>query len=261
MLDMRRLFILLMMLNGFAYSQTATINYELQINHKTALFPINYLVIFKDNKSLECPLKINQSKEIVVDNIDTEIRFINSERVPFIFKDLNKKNLIYSESFISSKSNFIDSEITTLDYLVKDTLDNFNWIISKEHKKIKDFDCIKAISKFRGRDYEAWFTKSINIPIGPWKFGGLPGLIIAVNDLEMKYNYILTDINLDAKINLTDIRIPKTYIRNNKINYNKFLQLYNINKNELNQIAKAIYPTKSGDLNILISLPERIEKY
>jgi len=46
------------------------------------------------------------------------------------------------------------------------------------HKRFGQYDCRRAIGKFRGREYEVWYTTDIPIPGGPFKLGGLPGLIL-----------------------------------------------------------------------------------
>ena len=43
---------------------------------------------------------------------------------------------------------------------------------------ILGMECHKATTKFRGRVWEVWFTEEIPISLGPWKLGGLPGLIL-----------------------------------------------------------------------------------
>lgn len=40
----------------------------------------------------------------------------------------------------------------------------------------------KATTTFGGRDWTAWFCKEVNLGEGPYKFRGLPGLIIEVAD-------------------------------------------------------------------------------
>ena len=67
---------------------------------------------------------------------------------------------------------------------------DFKWKISDEHKQVMDYNCIKATCSFRGRDYEAWFTADIPISYGPWKFCGLPGLILEINDTKGEYFFV-----------------------------------------------------------------------
>ena len=47
--------------------------------------------------------------------------------------------------------------------------------------------CQKATCHWRGRDYVAWFAPDIPIRRGPWKFGGLPGLIMKIHDVDSLY--------------------------------------------------------------------------
>ena len=77
----------------------------------------------------------------------------------------------------------------TLDvYTYNETISDFNWVISNETKEILSYSCRKATTVFRGREYEAWFTTDIPLNNGPWKFGGLPGLILRVSDTN---NYFI----------------------------------------------------------------------
>jgi GLPGLI family protein len=63
----------------------------------------------------------------------------------------------------------------------------FDWKITSQKKEIQGYSCILAIMNFRGRDYEAWFTPDIPLQEGPWKFGRLPGLIMAIKDTQGHY--------------------------------------------------------------------------
>lgn len=47
--------------------------------------------------------------------------------------------------------------------------------------------CQRATCQWRGRDYIAWFAPDIPIRRGPWKFGGLPGLIMKIHDVDNLY--------------------------------------------------------------------------
>lgn len=75
-----------------------------------------------------------------------------------------------------------------------DSLHNIHWIISQEKSKIDSFNCTKATAFYRGRNYTAWFDESIAINNGPWKFGGLPGLIILIFDDKKRVFWCLKKI-------------------------------------------------------------------
>jgi GLPGLI family protein len=74
-------------------------------------------------------------------------------------------------------------------YLYEEQLPVFNWKITNEKQVILSYNCLKATVSFRGRDYIAWFTTDIPIPNGPWKFGGLPGLILKLSDTKNHFVY------------------------------------------------------------------------
>ena len=75
-----------------------------------------------------------------------------------------------------------------------DSLFSMKWHIEHEEKVIDSFICNKATSQYRGRQYFAWFCPELSLPFGPWKLGGLPGLIIAVSDSEGNMQMKVTDI-------------------------------------------------------------------
>lgn len=58
------------------------------------------------------------------------------------------------------------------------------WQITSEKMDLLGYSCQKATCRFRGRDYEAWFTMQVPLNNGPWKFCGLPGLILKVSDSQ-----------------------------------------------------------------------------
>ena len=79
------------------------------------------------------------------------------------------------------------SILTFLDY--SDSVPVIKWeFLPDEIESILDYECSKSLlCEFAGRKYTAWFTSDIPLPFGPYKFGGLPGLILKIEDSEHQY--------------------------------------------------------------------------
>ena len=71
----------------------------------------------------------------------------------------------------------------------KEAYPSMKWTLGKETKIVCGYKCQKATTHWRGRDYEAWFTQQIPLKSGPWKFGGLPGLIMKIYDTKHLYTW------------------------------------------------------------------------
>ena len=71
---------------------------------------------------------------------------------------------------------------------------DFRWKISEEKSYLLDYPVQKATTEFGGRTWVAWFTTEIPIQDGPYKFYGLPGLILKISDLEDVYIYEIKSI-------------------------------------------------------------------
>ncbi len=56
------------------------------------------------------------------------------------------------------------------------------WQLVNEESKISNLTCKKATINYKGRNWTAWYSTEINLPYGPYKFGGLPGLIVKISD-------------------------------------------------------------------------------
>ena len=65
----------------------------------------------------------------------------------------------------------------------------FEWELTAETKTIGRFQCQAATTHFRGRTYKAWYTDEIPLSMGPWKFHGLPGLILEVEDAKGEVSF------------------------------------------------------------------------
>lgn len=105
-------------------------------------------------------------------NKETEVVFKNyPPDVITVFQRFNSTNWIYTEKYETPE-----------------------WEITSKDSVIMDYPCILAICKFRGRVWSAWFTPEIPISQGPWKLGGLPGLILKATDSRGHYSYEAVEI-------------------------------------------------------------------
>jgi len=98
-----------------------------------------------------------------------------------IFSSVTKKYPEYSMSFSEKVGN------TT--YKVTED-QKPEWKILPEKEKIGEYNTQKATTNYGGRSWIAWFTTDIPIQDGPYKFCGLPGLIVKIEDT--KGSHIIT---------------------------------------------------------------------
>ena len=63
------------------------------------------------------------------------------------------------------------------------------WEITSDVKDIEGFKAQKAVTTFAGRRWMAWFTEAVQIQDGPYKFCGLPGLILNVEDEKGDHSF------------------------------------------------------------------------
>ncbi|MFC3157867.1 GLPGLI family protein [Chryseobacterium arachidis] len=68
------------------------------------------------------------------------------------------------------------------------------WKIMTEKEKIGEFNAQKATLDFAGRKWNAWFVPDIPIQDGPYKFHGLPGMIVKIEDQTNSHSFTLKEI-------------------------------------------------------------------
>ena len=113
-----------------------------------------------------------------------------------VFKDLSKSfqmpKFAYkiTKEYPTMKVNFSERMLNSVFGYNEEP--KFNWKISNDKQKIGEYEAQKATTEFGGRKWTAWFTDSIPFPDGPYKFSGLPGLIVKIEDAEKNFSWVLT---------------------------------------------------------------------
>ncbi|KAB8155346.1 GLPGLI family protein [Kordia sp. TARA_039_SRF] len=141
---------------------------EIQKNQKQSLFVISP----KDKNRKRA--KREEDNSITLMDMTKKLRFVHFN---------SDKDSLYTTSRINRK-----------DYIIKEKTPTIDWKLTNETKKIANFNVQKATANFRGRNYIAWYSTDYPIKFGPWKFHGLPGLIVEIFDETNRYHWILTSL-------------------------------------------------------------------
>lgn len=146
---------------------------------------------------------------------------------PSVIKDFNNKKLYFKFSSMF----YIDTNYT------ETMLNDFNWKLINETKVILNKTCKKATTTWNGRNYTAWYCPQIPLSDGPYKFNGLPGIILEVFD-DVKYvHYTCVAINTAIEV-ITKV-FPRSIISYEKFKSNARVKLakyeeYNRSLSEIN---------------------------
>lgn len=98
------------------------------------------------------------------------------------------------------------------------------WKISKQKDKILSYSVQKATTSFGGRNWTAWFSTEIPFSDGPYKFSGLPGLILKISDSTNSHSFELVGVE---KENATSYRIfnDESYAMAKKIPISQYVRV------------------------------------
>lgn len=129
----------------------------------------------------------NEFDSLIVDSFKKESRAqyaLGDER--------NINNIRVKKSLPSNKILFYNS-IQDLLFKVEETI-NWKWDLKQEKDTILGYPVQKATTQYGGRKWIVWFASDIPIPDGPYKFFGLPGLILKVHDTGNNHIFELKGI-------------------------------------------------------------------
>lgn len=177
---------------------------------------IKYKEVFKDGGAFNYVLYFNNnSSSYIYENLsDSIIKFTSTSKLVY---DYNK----------STNSLVQYSEIADEKYIVIDTLKNLNWNLDfEEKKKIANYNCNKATLNFRGINFIAWYASEIPVNYGPWKFRGLPGLILQVYDEGLNFEVIVEEISINAaNAKVVEYKVNNLY-KDVNISWKNFVEKY-----------------------------------
>ncbi len=206
------IFILFVLIFGFCFSQTTRFIYEFEYKEDSASTKFEkenvVLDIEKDN------VQYYEYSAIETDSINQHNPYgISSYTYPFA-KLKRKLSSETNQNYYSVNDN----------YWVFETEDSMNWKLENETKDNGKWKLQKATTDFGGRKWTAWFTNEIPYSEGPYKFRGLPGLIVELYDAQNNFHFDLIKIEKPENPNLN---IVETLFKKKPVSipYKKYVEL------------------------------------
>jgi GLPGLI family protein len=223
----------------------ATVGYAQQ---KELIVDFHFSSIQDPNqKSLQLRTNALKALSSIFRSIDVEgkdgITYESNSKI-YIYKDYKTGSMI-------SKDDIWKSHV-----FVKEELPKLNWTTGENQLEILGYKCHEMKTTFRGRNYKVWFTTDLSFKAAPWKFHGLPGVVLKVESdgegLKMEAHAL--------KIQEAS-PIENPYANEKYLSWEEYVILYKKNQKKFHdflrrQIAK--HGTGGNDDGLQISEP-RIE--
>ncbi|WP_454046742.1 GLPGLI family protein [Chryseobacterium sp. Marseille-Q8038] len=152
-----------------------------------------YEVTSKKDSASQNLMKENFNLDTTPDDIAYYNRFYYINDSLFAAKNQYGYKGYKLTSFLIKKNN--NNEYQNYEYIGDVNFYKINekseqhWKISDSTKTFGGYQVQKATTQFGGRNWVAWFSKDIPIPYGPYKFNGLPGLIMELYDGKKDYYF------------------------------------------------------------------------
>ena len=137
---------------------------------------------------------------------------------------------------------------TQLEYTIPTP--QIDWNLMAGDTLVNGVTCKKAMGRYAGRTYVAWYAESVQLPYGPYIFGGLPGLIMCIYDT--KRNWVFTNSGIKPATSLAKMYLY-TEKEREKMDRKKALSIY---RNELENMF-SVGIAKGRLLNVP---PELVQK-
>lgn len=123
------------------------------------------------------------------------------------------------------------------------------WKILSNKEQIGEYNVQKATTEFGGRTWIAWFTTDIPFQDGPYKFCGLPGLIVKIEDKTGSHIMTLVGNKINQE-NSDDNFDVSSLLKGNiiEVNKDKFLKAQ---KDYYNDPAKSLKQLMSNNMTTI----------
>lgn len=180
----------------------------------------NQILIFDNEKSVFQDYKYMKMDSIFIKNRDLWKQFFTSNNAEDSMTDFQT---IITNNLKTGKITYKSLMINTYEY--SETI-NFQWKLENKFQNIHNITCQKATTKFGGRFWEAWFSNDYPFFFGPYKFHGLPGLIVKLSDSERNFIWELSELKQQDNDDFYDKNLSEIQgLSSKKLDKKKFVKL------------------------------------
>ena len=142
------------------------------------------------------------------------------------------------------------------DYRYVDSLHTQIWTMGDSTREVLGYTCQQATADFRGRRWTAWFATDIPVSDGPWKLGGLPGLILEAYDEGQQH--VFTAVGLE-RVKDEPIIFNRSFGDNQKFEQTNRLEFLRSKKKSLMDLNGYIQMETGIDLSQ--GKPQKVMRY
>ena len=212
---------------AFAQNRYSEIKYAFKINNGASQVIVDCALLYNTTKNEST--FINFGFNSIPKETETQRNGINGDLLVNIDKYDNNdgqkpeyQKYFQLDSLISHESVYGEKKY----FLISEKLPSFKWEILHDTLTILNQKTQKAKVKFRGRNYFAWFTTNIKISDGPYKFHGLPGLILKIESIDKKYSFEAYSIKLNViKDNFSILKLADKYPEKKRVTIREKIRL------------------------------------
>ena len=151
--------------------------------------------------------KFSSYKNLIVDSI---LMRSTSEQIA----DAALEGKLSTGEFMTIYKNYPHGRITHTEKICQDwfryeeEMPRLDWEQTDSVANVLGYECHSARCMFRGREWTVSYTEDIPLMDGPWKFHGLPGLIMKASDENGHYTFECIGIKSQADRPITIYKVP-----------------------------------------------------
>jgi GLPGLI family protein len=147
----------------------------------------NYILGYLQGRSMEKEGQLDQFFSLPHDQ-RYHARFLYN-----VFKDYKNSKIIYVGHVVPTRFKY------------EEDMSDIKWNLCADTSRVLGYIANQAITSYGGREWIVWYAPDIPINDGPYKFSGLPGLILKAYDL--KEDYIFEAVKIERLKEPMDIEM------------------------------------------------------